>query len=111
VLLCDEPPAVDVPYVLVRDNWRAQALASGNFFGWPSSKLKLVGVTGTNGKTTTTTLIWDILSRLTGKRAGLIGSIKNVVGELELPAEHTTPEPRELHELLYKMARRAASTP
>ncbi len=104
VLLCDAPPAVDVPYVLVRDNWRAQALASGNFFGWPSSKLKLVGVTGTNGKTTTTTLIWDILSRLTGKRAGLIGSIKNVVGELELPAEHTTPEPRELHELLYKMA-------
>jgi UDP-N-acetylmuramoyl-L-alanyl-D-glutamate--2,6-diaminopimelate ligase len=69
VLLCEEKPAADIPYVLVKDNWKALSLASGNFFGRPSDKLKLIGVTGTNGKTTTTTLIWDIIAKLTGRKA------------------------------------------
>ncbi len=103
VLLCEEKPAADIPYVLVKDNWKALSLASANFFGRPSDKLKLIGVTGTNGKTTTTTLIWDIIAKLTGRKAGLIGTNKNVIGDIELDAEHTTPESRELHEYFSKM--------
>jgi UDP-N-acetylmuramoyl-L-alanyl-D-glutamate--2,6-diaminopimelate ligase len=103
VIISREAPAANAPYVLVKDSQKALALASGNLFGWPSDKLKVVGVTGTNGKTTTTTLIWDIIGRLTGKKAGLIGTNRNVVGDTEYEAEHTTPEARELHELFSKM--------
>ncbi len=104
VLICREPPAQDAPYVVVREGWKAEALAAGNFLGWPSRRMKLIGVTGTNGKTTTTTLIWEIIGRCTGGKVGLIGTNRNMIGEAELGAEHTTPEPRELHELFSKMA-------
>jgi UDP-N-acetylmuramoyl-L-alanyl-D-glutamate--2,6-diaminopimelate ligase len=65
VFICEEAPESELPYVLVKDSQRALSLASGNLYGWPSDRLKVVGVTGTNGKTTTTTLIWDIINRIT----------------------------------------------
>ena len=74
-----------------------------NRCGRPSERLKLIGITGTNGKTTTTYLIRHILEAA-GKKTGLIGTIQNVIGDMARPAKHTTPDPAELHVLLSRMA-------
>lgn len=68
----------------------------------PSKRLKLIGVTGTNGKTTTTTIIKQILT-LCGETAGLIGTIQNEIGSMQIPAKFTTPDPYELHALFARM--------
>ncbi len=78
------------------------ALMSRNFYGNPQSKLRLIGVTGTNGKTTTTHLIKSILEE-SGEKVGLIGTIAYVIGNKEIPATHTTPESLELNQLLAEM--------
>ena len=102
-VLCEEAPAVEVPYVLVKDSRRAMAVAAANFFGRPAEKLKVVGVTGTNGKTTTTNLVRSLLMTVTGQQVGLIGTNENIVGEKVYPAEHTTPESRDLMALMAEM--------
>ncbi len=73
-----------------------------NFFGNPAERLKLIGLTGTNGKTTTTFLIKQILESL-GKKTGLIGTVQNMVGDEVYPAHYTTPDPHELQSLFRKM--------
>ncbi|HEU0085416.1 MAG TPA: UDP-N-acetylmuramoyl-L-alanyl-D-glutamate--2,6-diaminopimelate ligase [Candidatus Paceibacterota bacterium] len=78
-------------------------LSAMHFFGNPSAKMKIVGVTGTNGKTTTTTLLYDVAMAL-GHKSGLIGTVENRIGEERLPATHTTPDPLNLNKLLKKMA-------
>lgn len=78
------------------------ALISDRFFGHPSSKLKVIGVTGTNGKTTTTYLLRSIFSTA-GKKTGLIGTINYLIDENCIPASNTTPESRDLQEMLSKM--------
>ena len=88
--------------IVVADSRRALAALSANFYGHPSSRLRLVGVTGTNGKTTTTHLVRSILEA-SGERVGLIGTIDYSVGEASLPATHTTPESLELNGLLARM--------
>lgn len=88
--------------VVVPDSRRALALMSANFFGHPSRELTIVGVTGTNGKTTTTHLITAIL-KAAGQRVGLIGTIEYNIGDEVIPASHTTPESLELNELLARM--------
>ncbi|MGN0635107.1 MAG: UDP-N-acetylmuramoyl-L-alanyl-D-glutamate--2,6-diaminopimelate ligase [Acutalibacteraceae bacterium] len=84
------------------DTRAAYALLCAAYFGEPAQQLTLIGVTGTNGKTTTCFLLHDILSRM-GISCGLLGTIKNVAGDVELPSTLTTPDPFELHGLFRKM--------
>lgn len=88
--------------VLVEDARAAYAILCANINGRPADRLKLIGVTGTNGKTTITYLIKHILESA-GKKTGLIGTIHNEIGDMELPAKHTTPDPAELHVLFRRM--------
>ncbi len=90
--------------ILVADTHMAYSLASGNFFGNPADKLKLIGVTGTNGKTTATHVIKQVLE-CSGKKAGLIGTIYNEIGDIVLPAKYTTPDPIQLHAMFARMLR------
>ncbi len=92
-----------VPHILVKDTHRAYALCCANEYGRPAERLRLVGVTGTNGKTTTTTLLKEILE-FCGHKAGLIGTIVNMAGAKKLPAHLTTPEPHEFQSLLRTIA-------
>lgn len=102
-VLCERAPEIDVPYVLVADSRYALAIASRNFFGDPAGKMTMIGVTGTNGKTTTTYLIKHILETEAGAKVGLIGTNCNMIGAEELPTERTTPESYELHKLFREM--------
>lgn len=91
-----------VVYIKVEDSNRALGIMADNFFGHPSSKLKLVGITGTNGKTTTVTLLHRMF-RLKGFHTGLLSTIVNKIDEEEIPSTHTTPDALALNELLAKM--------
>ncbi len=93
----------DVPYIQVSDTRHALAVLAGLLAGEPSRKLKLAGVTGTNGKTTTAFLLHHLMKR-TWHRAGLLGTVLVDDGEEAKPATHTTPGPVELNELLARMA-------
>jgi UDP-N-acetylmuramoyl-L-alanyl-D-glutamate--2,6-diaminopimelate ligase len=88
--------------ILVKDTLIALALASANFYDNPSRKLKLVGVTGTNGKTTTATLLHKAFSNL-GYACGLLSTVVNKIGSLDIPSTHTTPDPVQLNKLLAEM--------
>ncbi len=88
--------------VLVSDTRAVFSLICANFFGNPADKLKLIGLTGTNGKTTTTFLIKQILEN-TGKKVGLIGTVQNMIGSEVYPAKYTTPDPYELQKLFRLM--------
>ncbi|MBR5523799.1 MAG: UDP-N-acetylmuramoyl-L-alanyl-D-glutamate--2,6-diaminopimelate ligase [Clostridia bacterium] len=88
---------------LLSDNTRlAWGLICANWFGRPADRIRMVGVTGTNGKTTTTTLIKSMLE-YDGYKVGLIGTIQNQIGDRVIPAQHTTPDPYDLQELLSLM--------
>ena len=88
---------------LMAENTRmAWAQICANWFGHPASRLKMIGITGTNGKTTTTTLIKSMLEH-EGHKVGLIGTIHNLIGDRVLPARHTTPDPYDLQSLLALM--------
>ena len=102
-VICSRAPVSKIPYLLVEDTLEALALISANFFGRPAKKMKLVGVTGTNGKTTVSHLIKQMLEKLTGKPVGIIGTIHNKVGDTEYEAGSTTPEAYELHKLFAEM--------
>jgi UDP-N-acetylmuramoyl-L-alanyl-D-glutamate--2,6-diaminopimelate ligase len=96
-----EVPA-DVTLIKVPDSSRALALMSNLFFDEPSKKLKLVGVTGTNGKTTTTTLLFNLYMKL-GFHTGLLSTVVNKIGNANIPSTHTTPDPVSLNALLSEM--------
>ena len=87
---------------VVPDSRKALALMAANFYGRPAQKLQAVGVTGTNGKTTTTHLVKSIL-QADGQQTGLIGTIEYMIGSQTIPAPHTTPESLELHGLFAGM--------
>ena len=101
-IICERRLPLPVPQVLVKDAWEAQALACANYHGRPAEHLTMIGVTGTNGKTSTTHMIRDVLEH-NGIRTGLIGTIRCLVGDEELEATITTPTPMKLHELLKYM--------
>lgn len=88
--------------VLVKDTRAVYGVICANFFGNPAKELKLIGLTGTNGKTTTSFLIKQILEN-TGKKVGLIGTVQNMIGEDIYPAKFTTPEAYELQKLFRMM--------
>jgi len=94
------PPGV--PLVLVRDERRAKGALASRFFGHPSRRLKCVGVTGTNGKTTTAHMVRSILEQ-NGWSTGLIGTIKHLVGEKEIQAHTTTPDAVDVQRYLAQM--------
>jgi UDP-N-acetylmuramoyl-L-alanyl-D-glutamate--2,6-diaminopimelate ligase len=102
-VVAEHPTGAPVPHILVADTHHAYALMCSNFFGNPTSRLKLVGVTGTNGKTTTTFLIKEILE-YNGHKSGLIGTIQNMAGDQILPSHYTTPEPYELQQTFQTIA-------
>ncbi len=88
--------------ILVKDSRAVFSLVCANFFKNPADKLKLIGVTGTNGKTTTTFLIKQILENV-HKKVGLIGTVQNMICDEVYPAKYTTPDPYELQKLFSKM--------
>jgi len=90
--------------LLVPDARAALAAMSANWFGHPARELTVIGVTGTNGKTTTTSLLWGMLGEVLGTRVGLIGTNEVRVGEKSFPAERTTPESWEVQRWLRSMA-------
>ena len=102
-VLCEKIPQGGIPYVQVANSRRALAVASANFFGHPAESMTMVGVTGTNGKTTTTYLLKAILEQEAGATVGLIGTNQNMIGDEVIPTERTTPESFELQQLFARM--------
>lgn len=103
VVVAQHDTGAPVPHILVGDTRRAYALACANYFDNPARRLRLIGITGTNGKTTTTTLVKEILEA-NGHKTGLIGTIANMAGARVLPAHLTTPEPFEFQQILRAIA-------
>lgn len=103
VCICERPPEVDIPYVLVADSRAAEPLIAAAFYGHPAAAMTMIGVTGTNGKTTSTLLIKHILESVPGNKVGLVGTISNMIGATEIPTERTTPDAIELQALLAQM--------
>lgn len=104
-VLCEELPekcSEGVTYVQVSSTEDAVGPVATHFYGDPSTRLTLVGVTGTNGKTTIATLLYNMFKKL-GYKCGLLSTVCNYINEEKVPADHTTPDPIELNELLAKM--------
>lgn len=104
VVVCQEKPEIDVSYVLVEDSRLALAYISARYFSQPAKSMKLLGVTGTNGKTTTTLLLKSVLEQCLDVKVGLIGTNENLIGDVAIEAERTTPESYVLQKLLRQMA-------
>ena len=105
VVVCEEFPselADGVMYVKVADSSIAFGLLASAWYGNPSRELTLVGVTGTNGKTTTATLLYEMF-RSFGYKTGLLSTVCNYIDTVKVPATHTTPDPLHLHRLLREM--------
>ena len=103
VIVTAKKPEQEVPYVLVPSDRQALALLGCNFYGHPAKSMKMVGVTGTNGKTSVTLLLKHVLEKTLGARVGLIGTTANMIGEEIIPTERTTPESFELQGLFARM--------
>jgi UDP-N-acetylmuramoyl-L-alanyl-D-glutamate--2,6-diaminopimelate ligase len=104
-VVCEQIPdhtETNVTYLLTDNSSFSKAIIASNFYGNPSSKLNLVGVTGTNGKTTTVTLLHQLFEKL-GYKAGLISTIRNRIHDTVFSSSHTTPDPVQLNELLARM--------
>lgn len=104
-IVCEELPAQivnGITYIRVADSADALGRLASAWYGHPSSRLQLVGVTGTNGKTTTATLLYE-MARLEGYKAGLLSTVCNYIEGRAVPATHTTPDPITLNELLAEM--------
>ncbi len=104
-IICEilpENPDKKICWIKTADSAKALGQASSNFYGSPSSSLKLVGVTGTNGKTTIATLLYRMFTGL-GYKCGLFSTVCNYIIDRELPATHTTPDPVQLNRLMAEM--------
>ena len=103
VVVTAKKPDQDVPYVLVENDRLALAMLGTNFYGRPAESMTMIGVTGTNGKTSTTLLLKQVLETCLGAKVGLIGTMENLVGDEVIPTERTTPESFELQGLFARM--------
>jgi UDP-N-acetylmuramoyl-L-alanyl-D-glutamate--2,6-diaminopimelate ligase len=104
-VICEDLPSKpdrNICWIKTTDSAKALGLAASNFFGNPSYSLKLVGVTGTNGKTTIASLLYKMFTGL-GYKCGLFSTVCNYINEKELEATHTTPDPVQLNSLLARM--------
>ena len=104
-VVCEETPNVmkeEVVYVVTENSSEALGWMASRFYGEPSRKMKLVGVTGTNGKTTTATLLYE-MAKMMGEKAGLLSTVCNYVGEEKVPSSHTTPDALEINRLMREM--------
>lgn len=104
-VLCEDLPeekAEGITYIQVESTEDAVGKVATLFYGDPSKKLKLVGVTGTNGKTTIATLLYNMFRKM-GHKCGLLSTVCNYIEGEAIPADHTTPDPIELNELLGRM--------
>ena len=105
-IVCEEIPAElteNVIYIKVQNSSKALGIIAGNFYDNPSSKMKVVGITGTNGKTSTATLLFGLFRSL-GKNIGLLSTVQNQINDEIIPSTHTTPDAINLHKLLKQMA-------
>lgn len=110
-IICEEMPSQFEPgitYIRVADTSDALGRLASAWYGHPSRALKLIGVTGTNGKTTTATLLYE-MARYEGYEAGLISTVMNYVGTRAIPTTHTTPDPLTLNSLLAEMVEAGCS--
>ncbi len=103
VVVSAMPGTGDEPYVQVGSDRQALARIGANFYGHPTKKMTMVGVTGTNGKTSTTLLLKHVLETALGAKVGLVGTMENHIGDLVMPAQRTTPESLELQGLFARM--------
>ena len=104
-IICEELPAKiseNITYVQVQDSNEALAIVASNFYDNPSSKLQLVGVTGTNGKTTVASLLYELFKRA-GYKTGLISTVKILVDSEEFETTHTTPDSVKINHYLDQM--------
>ena len=104
-IVCEDIPKIlneDIHYAVVSDSAEAAAIMAHNFYGRITEKIALIGVTGTNGKTTVATLLYKLFTAL-GNKCGLISTVQNIIGEEILPSTHTTPDPVSLNALISKM--------
>ncbi|MGV3586369.1 MAG: UDP-N-acetylmuramoyl-L-alanyl-D-glutamate--2,6-diaminopimelate ligase [Adhaeribacter sp.] len=111
VVICEQLPETVVPevtYVQVRDSSEAMGYMAAAFYGHPAKQLKLVGVTGTNGKTTCVTLLHKLFREL-GYQVGMLSTVQNQINETIIPATHTTPDAINLNGLLAQMVKAGCS--
>ncbi|HEX8517792.1 MAG TPA: UDP-N-acetylmuramoyl-L-alanyl-D-glutamate--2,6-diaminopimelate ligase [Bacteroidia bacterium] len=110
-ILCEDFPETineKVTYIKVVDASLALGIVASNFYGNPSEKLKLVGITGTNGKTTTVTLLFNLFKKL-GYKTGLLSTVKNQINNDVIPSTHTTPDAIQLNALLAQMVEKGCT--
>ncbi|KAA5549336.1 UDP-N-acetylmuramoyl-L-alanyl-D-glutamate--2,6-diaminopimelate ligase [Adhaeribacter rhizoryzae] len=110
-VVCEQLPEILVPevtYVQVRDSSEAMGYMAAAFYGHPAKQLKLVGVTGTNGKTTCVTLLHKLFREL-GYQVGMLSTVQNQINETVIPATHTTPDAINLNSLLAQMVKAGCS--
>ncbi|MBE6969817.1 MAG: UDP-N-acetylmuramoyl-L-alanyl-D-glutamate--2,6-diaminopimelate ligase [Ruminococcaceae bacterium] len=103
-ILCEDVPEGCGTWVRCSDSRLGLALAARNFYRDPASEMKIIGITGTNGKTTTAFLVKQLLEKTLGAKVGLVGSVVNMIGDEEIHTEHTTPESCDLQALFRRMA-------
>lgn len=103
LIVSEEPLEANVSHIVVDNSRKALAVLAAEWFGNPARDLTLIGVTGTNGKTTTTYLLKFILDRLSGEKTGLIGTNQIIIGDKAVTSERTTPESYELQSLFAQM--------
>ena len=103
VVVTVKKPLVDVPYVLVASDRLALALIGTNFYGHPAKSMTMIGITGTNGKTSVTLLLKQVLEKTLGAKVGLIGTMGALVGDEHIDSDRTTPESFELQGLFARM--------
>ncbi len=103
VVVTAKKPEADIPYVLVENDRYALAIIGTNYYGRPAESMTMIGVTGTNGKTSTTWLLKQVLQKAKKAKVGLIGTMENHIGDEILPTDRTTPESIELQALFARM--------